>query len=299
MNLSRLAAALALPATLSLAACGGGSSGVLGNNLGTGGQQANIRFVDGAPDLGGNVDIYFQATGAAPPSAPAGANTANVAYGVVTPFIAEPPVAGNVLIRAAGSVSSGPVLDSLSCPIPQMANNSKYTVAIAGVGTGNHTCLVFQDFDYSTAAQYRVHNASRNAAAALAYNTAATSTPPGTAIPYVGSQVANRGGNAFTPPTTYTAVQPAGPIGNATSNPSFAIGPNTGGPTFPAQDTLNASALFSSGSTAQPDTSGSLNFPNTAGTSVFAIDCTPASVAAFPGVQCNGGVALIGTFDTL
>jgi len=298
MNFSRLAAFVAVPAALSLAACSGGSSGVLGNTIGTGGQQANIRFVHGAPDLG-NVDFYFQATGAAAPTAPAGANTTNVAYAVTTPFLAEPPVAGNVLVRAAGSSASGPVLDSLSCAIPQLANNAKYTIAIAGNGTGNHTCLVFQDFDYSTGAQYRVHNASRNSDPALAYNTAATGTTPGTAIPYVGSQTAARGGNTTTPPTTYTTVQPAGPIGNATSNPSFAIGPNTGGPTFPALDTLAATSLFASGSTAQPDTTGSLNFTATAGTSLFAIDCTPAAVAALPGVQCNGGVALIGTFDTL
>jgi hypothetical protein len=249
--------------------------------------------------LGSNIDIYFQATGAAAPGSPASSSTANVAYGVTTPFIAEPPVAGTILVRAAGSSSSGPVLDSLSCAIPQLATNSKYTVAVAGIGTGNHTCLVFQDFDYSTAAQYRVHNAARSSAASIAYNTSATSTPPGTAIPSVGSQVASRGGNTATPPTSYTTVQPAGPIGNATSNPSFVIGPNTGAATFPAQVTLNASSLFASGSTAQPDTSGSLNFPGTAGTSVFAIDCTPAAVASLSGVQCNGGVALVGTFDTL
>ena len=64
-------------------------------------------------------------------------------------------------------------------------------------------------------------------------------------------------------------------------------------------DSLNASSLFASGSLAQPDTAGTLNFPSTAGTSLFAIDCTPAAVAAMPGVQCNSGVALIGTFDTL
>jgi hypothetical protein len=299
MKLSRLAAFVAVPAALSLVACGGGSSGVFGNNVGTGGQQANIRFVNGAPDLGGNVDIYFQATGAGAPSAPAGSNTANVAYGVTTPFIQEPPTAGTILVRAAGSSASGPVLDSLSCPLPQLSNNSKYTVAIAGVGTGNHVCLVFQDFDYSAAAQYRVHNASRNAPASLAYTTSTTSTAPGTQATYNGAQIAARGGNSATPPTTFTAVQPAGPIGNASSNPAFVIGPNTGGPTFTVLDSLNASSLFASGSLAQPDTSGSLNFPSTAGSSLFAIDCTPAAVAAMSGVQCNAGVALIGTFDTL
>lgn len=297
MKFSRLAALVALSA-LPLAACSGGSSGVLGNNIGTGGQAANIRFVNGSPDLG-NVDFYFQATGAAAPGAPAGSNTANVAYAVTTPFIAESPTAATVLVRAAGASASAPVLDSLSCPIPQLANNAKYTIAVAGVGIGNHRCLMFQDFDYSVAAQYRVHDASLAAASTLAYTTSSTNTAPGTQATYNGAQVANRGGVSGSSGAVYTPVPPAGPIGNATSNPSFVIGPNTGGPTFTVLDSLNASALFASGSTVQPDTSGSLNFPGTAGTSLFAIDCTPASVAALAGVQCNGGVALIGTFDTL
>jgi hypothetical protein len=297
MKLSRLV--LAVPAALTLAACGGGSAGVVGNPIGTGGAQANIRFVNGSPDIG-NVDIYWQATGAAAPSAPASSVTANVSYAVETPFVSEPPTAGNVIVRAAGSSSSSPALDSLSVPIPQMAVNAKYSVVIAGIGSGNHRLLIFQDFDYSSAPQYRVHNASMNASATLAYSTAATSTPPGTPVSYNGAQVAAKGGDPIgSPGATYTQVQPAGPIGNATSNPAFVIGPNTGGPTFPVLDSLNASSLFASGSTAQPDTSGSLNFPNTAGTSAFAIDCTPASVAPFAGVQCNSGVALVGTFDTL
>ena len=58
MKLSRLAAFVAVPAALSLAACAGGTSGVIGNSVGTGGQQANIRFVDGAPDLGTNIDFF-------------------------------------------------------------------------------------------------------------------------------------------------------------------------------------------------------------------------------------------------
>jgi hypothetical protein len=299
MKLARLAAFVALPAALSLQACNGGSSGIIGNNVGTGGQQANIRFVNGSPDLGSNVDFYWQATGAAAPGAPASSTTAGIAYAVVTPFIAEPPTAGTVLVRAAGSSASGPVIDSLSCAIPQLANNAKYTVAVAGIGAGRHTCLVFQDFDYTTAPQYRVHNAARTTTATIAYSTAATNTPPGTAVPYNGAQVAARGGDSLLPPTTYTQVQPAGPIGNATSNPAFVIGPNSGGPTFTVTNSLNASALFASGSRAQPDTAGTLNFTGTAGTSVFAIDCTAAAVTGLAGVTCNAGVALIGTFDTL
>jgi len=299
MKFSRLAASVAMPAVLSLAACSGGSSGVLGNNVGTGGQSANIRFVNGSPDLGSNIDIYFQATGAAAPSSPASSTTTNVAYGVVTPFVAESPTAATVTIRAAGASSSGSALKGLACPIPQLANNSKYTVAFSGSASTGYKCLVFQDFDYSTAAQYRVHNAAVITTPQIAYTTSATSTAPGTAVSYVSAQVATRGGDATAGSATYTQVQPAGPIGNATSNPAFVIGPNTGGPAFTVLDALNASSLFASGSTAQPDTSGTLNFTGTAGTSLFAIDCTPAAVASLSGVQCNSGVALIGTFDTL
>ncbi len=293
MNLSRVAAVVAVPVALSLAACSGGSSGFINNNIGTGGQQANIRFVNGSPDLGSNIDIYFQATGAAAPGAPASSSTTNVAYGVVTPFIQESPVAGTVTVRAAGASSSGAALLGLACPIPQMAVNAKYTVSISGSGA-THTCLVFQDFDYTAAPQYRVHNASLNAPATVAYGT--TSTPATATATYSGTQVAPRGGNSSAVGgTTYTQVQPAGPIGNP-ADPTFVIGTNTGGPTFPVTVSLEAKYLFSSGSLAQPDTSGTLNFPSTAGTSIFAIDCSAPPAA---GVQCNAGVALIGTFDTL
>jgi Domain of unknown function (DUF4397) len=292
MNLSRVAAIVAVPVALSLAACGGGSSGFVNNNIGTAGQQANIRFVNGSPDLGSNIDVYFQATGAAAPGAPAAGTTTNVPYGVITPFIQESPVAGTVTVRAAGASSSSAALLGLACPIPQMATNAKYTVAIAGSGA-THTCLVFQDFDYNAAPQYRVHNASLNAPASIAYTT--TGTPTTTPATYSSAQVAARGGNAAAAGTTYTQVQPAGPIGNPT-DPTFVIGANTGGPTFPVTVSLEAKYLFSSGSLAQPNTSGTLNFPSTAGTSVFAIDCAAPPAT---GVQCNGGIALIGTFDTL
>jgi len=307
MNSSRIVALFTVPLALSIAACSGGSSGVVGNTIGTGGQAANIRFVNGSPDIG-SIDVYYQLTGAAAPSAPASPSSTNVAYAVVTPFIAEPPTAGTVLVRVAGSGSSSAVIDSLSCPIPQMATNAKYTVAIAGIGAGNHKCLLFQDFDYNTAPQYRFHNAAVGAQPSLAYTTTATSTAAGTAATYSSTQVANQGGNALAlGGGAYTQVQPAGPIGNGASNPEFVSGPNTGSSTFPIEGRLNASAVFASGSHAQPDTTGTLNFTGTAGTSIFAIDCTPAAVAALgtggAGVTCTTGTsgtyALIGTFDTL
>jgi hypothetical protein len=297
MKLTRLAALVAVPAALSLAACGGGSSGVLGNNVGTGGQTANIRILNGSPDLGTNVDFYFQATGAAAPTATAnGASTTNVPYGQITPFFSEPITAGTVTVRTTGASASSAALLGLACPVPQLATNAKYTVVIAGVGA-NHTCRLFQDFDYNASGvQYRFHDAASSLGSQVAYGT----TTAGTPAPYSSTNVATLGSDALVPTgATYTQVQPAGPIQNPTTNPVFVVGPNTAGATIAPTDSLSASSLFASGSRTQPNTGGSLNFPNTAGTSVFAIDCNAAAVASLPGVQCNSGAALVGTFDTL
>ncbi len=294
MTLTRLAALVAVPAALSLAACGGGSSGVIGNTVGTGGQTANIRFVNGSPDLGSNIDVYLNATGAAAASAPAAPSTTNMPYGQTSLFVQEPNVAYTAVVRATGASSSSAALAGLACPIPQLATNGKYTVVISGNG-GAHTCRLFQDFDYATGVQYRVHDAASSLGASIAYGSSTTGTP----APYSSSNVATLGADATQPAATFTQVQPAGPIQNPTSDVSFAIGPNTAGATIAATDTLDAKNLFSSGSLAQPNSAGTLNYPSTAGTSLFAIDCTTASVASLPGVQCNSGAALIGTFDTL
>jgi hypothetical protein len=294
MKFSRLAALVAVPAALSLAACGGGSSGVLGSGIGTGGQQANIRFVNGSPDLGSNIDIYLQATGAAAPSAPAAPSTTNMPYGETSLFFAEPTTAFVAVVRPTGASSGSTALDGLACPIPQLATNAKYTVVISGTNANGHTCRLFQDFDYSTTPQYRVHDAASSLGASVAYGTTNGSTP----ATFNAANTATLGNSALTSGVGYTQVQPAGPIQNPTSDPVFVIGTQSGS-NIAATDSLDAKSLFASGSLAQPDTAGSLNFPSTAGTSVFAIDCTPASVAALPGVQCNSGAALVGTFDTL
>jgi hypothetical protein len=294
MTLTRLAALVAVPAALSLAACGGGSSGVLGNNVGTGGQTANIRFVNGSPDLG-NIDVYLTAVGAAAASAPAAPSTTNMPYGQPSLFVQEPTVAYAAVVRATGASSSSAALAGLSCPIPQLSTNAKYTVVISGTNGAGHTCRLFQDFDYSTGVQYRVHDAASTLGASIAYG----STSLGTAAPYSSSNVATLGMSATAPAATFTAAQPAGPIQNPTSDVNFVIGANNAGAAITPTDTLDARNLFSSGSLTQPNSAGTLNFPSTAGTSLFAIDCTSASVASMSGVQCNSGAALIGTFDTL
>ncbi|HEY6236764.1 MAG TPA: hypothetical protein VIW69_16815, partial [Candidatus Elarobacter sp.] len=113
------------------------------------------------------------------------------------------------------------------------------------------------------------------------------------------SNTASLGNSALASGAGFSTVQPAGPIQNPTSDPVFVIGTTQAAGNIVATDALDAKSLFASGSLTQPNSAGSLNFPNTAGTSVFAIDCTNASVASLPGVQCNGGAALVGTFDTL
>jgi hypothetical protein len=268
---------------------------VLGNNVGTGGQTANIRFVNGSPDLGSNIDVYLTAVGAAAAGAPAAPSTTNMPYGESSLFIQEPNVAYTAVVRATGASASSAALAGLSCPIPQLATNAKYTVIISGTNAAGHTCRLFQDFDYSTGVQYRVHDAAATLGASIAYG----STNPGTPAPYSSSNVATLGTSATAPAATFTAAQPAGPIQNPTSDVNFVIGANTAGATIAPIDTLDARNLFSSGSLTQPNTAGTLNFPGTAGTSLFAIDCTTAAVAALPGIQCNSGAALIGTFDTL
>ena len=294
MNLTRLAVLVAVPAALSLAACGGGSSGVLGNNVGTGGQTANIRFVNGSPDLGSNIDVYLNATGASAASAPAAPSTTNMPYGQASLFVQEPTTAYTAVVRSTGASAASAALAGLACPIPQLSTNAKYTVVIAGNGA-THTCRLFQDFDYNASgAQYRVHDAASSLGAQIAYGT----TTAGAAASYSSANAANLGTDATAPAATFTAVQPAGPIQNPATTPVFVIGTN-GGASVTATDSLSATALFASGSLTQPNSGGSLNYPSTAGTSVFALDCTAASVAAMSGVQCNSGAALVGTFDTL
>ena len=301
MRFSRLAAFVAVPATLALAACGGGTSGVIGNGAGTAGQQANLRFVQGDPSLGA-VDVYVQATGSAAPSS---ATTAGLQYGNVSNFYQEAaPVAYSVIVRPTGASSTSAAVQS--CPIPQLQTNAKYTVVLVQTtisGTAAVNCAIFQDFDYTGAPQYRFHDAAYNTGRASydygVTNTAATT--PGS--PFTVNGTASQGNLAVGgSAATYTQAQPNGLA--PTSNAAFAIG--TGGAatgtTEPSVATLPYNEVFASGAgtPTTPNSANSLNYPSTAGTSVFAIDCTAASAAQLgTGFTCPSGVALIGTFDTL
>jgi len=294
----RIATLLAVPAVLSVAACGGDSGSGVPNAIATPAQVSSVRFVNGSPDLGTNVDVAYAPTGAAVPAGPFSASTTNLAYGAVTPFVQLPIGAGTVFVRAAGTSTV-----DLQCTLPSMVLEQTYTVVVAGTVATHHTCLIFQETTYTGTPMYRVHDASLNAPSSIAFGTVPSGTASGTQVPYNGAQVANAGGDVTSTTPTFTPVRLAGPIGSPT-NPTFAIGPNTGGPMFSVTDTLAASSLFAAGGTTQPDTSGTLNYTGTAGTSLFAIDCTAAAVASLPGVQCNAGggtgtYALIGAFDTL
>ena len=301
MRFSRLAALVAVPATLALAACGGGTSGVIGNGAGTAGQYANLRFVNGDPQLG-PVDVYVQATGAAAPSS---ATIAGLQYGNVSTFYQEAaPVAYSVILRSPGSSSTSTAIQS--CPVPQLQTNSKYTVVLVQTtlqGTAAVNCAIFQDFDYTTAPQYRFHDAAYNTGRSSydfgVTNTAATTPGSPFTVNGTASQalVAVGGSSA-----TYTQAQPLGLA--PASAAAFAIG--TGGAATGQSEvsvaTLPFNQIFASGpgTPSMPNSANSLNYPQTAGTSVFAIDCTAASVAALgTGFTCTSGVTLIGTFDTL
>jgi hypothetical protein len=295
MNLTRIAALLAAPAALSLAACGGGSSATIAN---VSGNTANVRIVNGAPGIsgGGAVDIYFQTTGSAAPSQTI---VNNLAYGVASDFTTQAAAAASVIVQRAGQPGPSTGTAQLSsCPLPQLSSNGKYSIVIVNSG-GVVNCDIFQDFDYTTAPQYRAHNAARNSA--LSANAGfgiipSASAPPGTPFTV---QVAAPQGNlaaANSAATTFTAAQPQS-IAAFSGSITFAVGAGTSG-TTPALATLDSRYIFSPNGTTQPNTSGALNFTGTAGTSLFALDCTGATVIA-PNVTCTNGVALVGYTDRL
>ena len=296
MKLSRIAALLAVPAALSLAACGGGSTATIAN---VSGNTANLRIVNGAPGLAGTgaVDIYFQTTGSAAPSQTI---VNNLAYGVASDFTTQAAAAASVIVqRAGGAAPSAGGAQLTSCPMPQLSPNGKYSVVVVNAG-GAVNCELFQDFDYATAPQYRVHNAARNSSLATTAGfgiIASASAPPGTpfTVQAVGPQ-GNLAASAVGPATSFTQAQPNS-ISAFSGSVTFAVGTGTSG-TTPAVATLDSRSIFSPNGTTQPNSSGALNFTGTAGTSVFALDCSGATPIA-PNVNCTGGVALVGYTDRL
>jgi hypothetical protein len=287
MKITRLAALLAVPAALSLAACGGGSTSTFVNNATQG--TAQVRFVQGDPKLGA-VDIYFYQSNA---SQPANATKTSVAFGEATDYTPQTAVPNTLVARAPGQTSGAAIT---ACNLPAITNTF-YSVVIADQN-GAPNCMVFQDSPYTNAPQYRMHHAASIAVAnnsslgtidygvgtaAAAFTVQGTSTLGG----FVGSQ---------------NPVTLAGTSGNqaAASGTVFGIGPSSVavGSTDTATASLAASAVFAPDSLTQPDTAGTLNFAPYVGTSLYAIDCTGPITGGSAAIPCNGGVALIGVFDT-
>lgn len=294
MKFTRLTALVAVPAALLISACSGGSIGVIGGGGGTAGQQANVRFVHGAPGAG-NVDIYFQSNGSAAPSSPL---ASNVPFGIASDFLTLPNVAGSVIVqKAGGGAPSTGATQFLSCPVPQFANNTNYSIVIVKTSTSPN-CVIFQDPNYTASNQYRFHHASPAATVALGsqtvtYGVATAAALPGATFSVAGTATYGTQAVGGTAPT-YTVIAPA--TLSSTSNVSFAVGPPSSGA---AITTLDAGAITLPGSATQPNSaSNTFTLPSGyAGASIYAIDCTGATLPA-PGERCTGGVALIGVYDS-
>ena len=292
MNITRIVALLAAPAAISLAACGGGSTATIAN---VSGNTANVRFVNGTPGQGA-FDIYVQATGSAAPTTPI---VQNIAYAVASDYITQPAVAATILVQAAGGPAPGGGAQRASCPIPQLASNGKYSIVIANA-SGTLNCALFQDFDYTAAPQYRVHDASPNGGAALGFGVIASSNAPaGTPFTVQGSApLGNFAASGAGAAQSYTQAQPNALAASPTSV-TFAVGAATSG-TTPAIATIDSKYLFAPNGTTQPNASGALNVTGTAGSSIFALDCTAAAIAAVPHATCSAsGTTLVGYTDRL
>ncbi len=284
MKLTRLAALVVVPAAFSLAACGGGSSGVLGNTIGTGGQQAQHPVRERLA-RSRQQHRHLLASDRRRARRPRPRRRARRTCRTVKTslFFAEPTVAYTAIVRSAGASSARPRSLGLACPIPQLATNAKYTVVIAGTNATGHTCRLFQDFDYgNTPPQYRVHDAASTLGNSVAYGT----TNGGTPATFNAANTALLG-TARCRERGFTQVQPAGPIPNPTSDSGLRDRHDRPARTSRPQTRSTRSRCSRPVRSPSRTPRGSLNFPSTAGTSVFAIDCTAAAVAALPGRQCN------------
>ncbi len=301
MNASRIGALLAVPAVLSLAACGGGGGTSSAGIANITGSTASVRFVNGNPTSGA-VDVYIQSTGSAAPSAKV---FGPLAYGEATDYMTEAAVAGNVITQTAGGQAPSTGAKPLaSCPIPSFGSGKNYTIVFGAANTVAQNCLLFQDNDYTGSPQIRVHDASNDqytaGNTALGFGTiAAPSAVAGTNFAVLADAGFGEAAIGIGTPTFYSQSPPVTITPPGASSISFAVGQNTTvGGTEPSIDTLDSRYIFTPGSFNQPNTSGSLNYPGSAGTSLFALDCTAGSIAALPHVQCNAGVALVGYTDS-
>lgn len=133
------------------------------NALSTSTNVSDIRVLNGSPDLG-PVDIYFASTTSA-------ALATSLAYGSLSAYAEEPykGAARPLVATAPGSPSS----TKLSCSIPALDINTRYTIVIAGKVAAGATatglqCQLFTETVYSLPAnqfQLGFHYASPGLAA--------------------------------------------------------------------------------------------------------------------------------------
>lgn len=294
MKLTRLAALVAVPVGMSLAACSGGTTA---GSTGVGnitGQQAYVRFLNGYPALG-SVALAIQAAGTGTPS---GNFVTSLPYAEATDFIAEPTTTQTLFVAPAGTAAPA-AAPTYNCKLPQLANNVKYDIVLAKAQNTSN-CIIFQDQDYTSTPQVRFHDAS--AAAANTSFDWGTSSTAGTFTVLGNGALGNVATPASGAPTTYSVVTPVN-LGGATSqsNVTFAIGaptatPAASGTTEATVNAFNSQNLLPPNSTTSTNTGGVVNATGTAGTSLFALDCTGGTLPA--GAQCVAGTALIGYTDS-
>jgi hypothetical protein len=289
MQSLRLATLLAV-ATLALAACGGNGSSVV--NTGVSAQDAQVRFLNAAPDLA-TIDYSFWPTTGTRPTTPA---ASNFAYGAITTFSGYTVGTYNFEVDNPTSGTA----DLPVCSIPTLNGGQNYTIVVAGSGT-SHTCLVFNDENYTNTGAVRLHHASpalnATSVSNISWGGDANGVPATTLISTTGY------------PSSSTSVQPVVPVGDVQSNQGtgiveYSVGPSpsnaaapTAGSTFTPTYNVQASTAITPSNLNQPDTTGAIPpvgvSPYT-GVSLFAIDCVTAPKGAAP---CVGGTTVLAVFD--
>lgn len=282
MMITRAAlAVLSLASLASLAACGGGSSGsstVLS-------QTAQLRFINGSPDAG-SLDIHL------------GTNTggtfaggAGLAYGTITAFQNEPTTSLAIVATTAGQTNT-----IVSCNVPQLQNNIRYTVVIAGkVANGGGTptgtqCQFFAEPNFTTPtgqASVTLHHASPAAAAAGATTLVFGNYTPNQTnyTPYGSSATATfvSSGGATATGTPINVIVQAVTTGSGTG---IYVAPQSSPSTSLATILPSQAQTGNAGASGAADTGNFLPYQSLINFDVYAIDGQGASQ-----------VKLVGAFD--
>ncbi|MGD1068492.1 MAG: DUF4397 domain-containing protein, partial [Vulcanimicrobiaceae bacterium] len=251
MQSLRLATLFAV-STLALAACGGNGSSVV--NTGVSAQDAQVRFLNAAPDLA-TINYLFWPSSGTRPTSPA---AQNFAYGAITAFAGYTVGTYNFEVDNPTSGTT----DLPVCSIPTLNGGQNYTIVVAGSGT-KHTCLVFNDEVYTNTGAVRLHHASPALDAAGVTNISWGGDPNGVPATTLIATTSY--------PTSATSVQPIVPVGSVLSSqstsgggvveysvgpaPGNAAAPTAGSPFTPTYNVQATSAIVS-GSETQPDTTG-------------------------------------------